>query len=166
MSTASVVEAVETVERAATKPDTTVRNGRALKIGEYIRQGDVYILRVDGRALNKQAKVEVTDRNLAAGGGNVVRHQAVGDKIKVYQTLLSADKLKVLAKETVDGQEVEALKPLLSLLPSATPLLGPTVVSEEDWTLEHVEHAHCQLPAGTFQVIWQMDERSKQRVAD
>ena len=58
-----------------------------------------------------------------------------------------------------------------AMLPKFTPeqrraCTGPVVVASEPFVLEHPEHAHHALPAGTYQVTYQWDEAAMARVAD
>jgi hypothetical protein len=45
-------------------------------------------------------------------------------------------------------------------------LVGPLIKSQKDFTIEHPEHAHFQLPAGTYLICYQMNDKTKQRVKD
>lgn len=44
--------------------------------------------------------------------------------------------------------------------------VGPIVVAEQRFVVEHPEHAHFSLPAGTYQVGYQLDYQTRRRVAD
>ncbi len=48
----------------------------------------------------------------------------------------------------------------------ATEQDGPIVVAKDRWTLTHPEHCHVSLPAGTYEVGYQIDEMTRRRVAD
>ena len=45
------------------------------------------------------------------------------------------------------------------------PLLGPVIVADEAFTLTHPEHAHHRLPAGIYQVGYQLDVSEQERRA-
>lgn len=74
-----------------------------------------------------------------------------------------------LALGTTKGsRHVAAAGPSLYDLPQAKrhALLGPIVKAPERWTIEHPEHAHVSLPAGCYQIGYQLDARTRRAVAD
>lgn len=140
----TIVEAVKSIETA--KADAEVRVLRRIEIGHGVQQGDVYLWRVE----KKHAKGKIIgegDVQVALGTGNGARHMAVG-KLKVYQ-----------------GKLLPAwVRPMEGVEPSI--ITGPVIVAEESWNLAHPEHAAHVLPAGTWQVTYQFDPRTMQRVMD
>jgi hypothetical protein len=43
---------------------------------------------------------------------------------------------------------------------------GPIIEATEAFMIQHPEHAHFQLPAGTYQVTYQLDFATRERVRD
>ena len=134
------MEAVQNIMN--TKADTEVRNLRRMEINSAIQQGDVYLHRVD---VSHPRGDKLGTRQVAVGDNIGARHVVEG-KISVF----SGKKLP----ETFKSQEFK------------NELLGPVVVAEDKFTLGHPEHAHHCLPAGTYQVTYQLDYATKERVQD
>lgn len=130
----TIEEVVEQITTAA--PNTEVRRIQAIEVGQAVRQGDVYIHRVD----SNHARGEVTqNRQLAIGTTQGSRHIAENGTVHLGTT---APKWAPQA------------------------LLGPVVESSERITISHPEHANIDLPAGTYQITHQRDMRTLGRVAD
>lgn len=121
------------VERAAAGADAETRFVRSMETGEHVRQGDVYVVRIDTRP---RGMTETQDRQLAPGTTQGSRHVAEGD-LTVYRR--------------TDTREVA---------------IGPVVIARKEWRLAHPEHAHMVLPAGDYQIRFQVDERTKRAVQD
>lgn len=135
----NVIEAVGRVEAAAQKPNEEKRVVTSIEIGCAVRQGDIYLTRIpDGAARGK----ELQDRQLAPGTSQGSRHVVAGEGVRVFA----------------------AAGPRPELARGA--LLGPIVVAEQTFTVTHPEHAHFELPAGTYQCSFQMDPRTLARVED
>lgn len=49
---------------------------------------------------------------------------------------------------------------------SMDPLAGPVIVARERFRVTHPEHADFSLPSGTWEVGYQLDARTRRRVAD
>lgn len=79
METANVMKKIEETA-AASSP--SLRNIHRMKVGTFIRQGDVYLERI--ARLPADAGVAVADRQLAAGTTQGSRHVAEGAGVKVY----------------------------------------------------------------------------------
>ncbi len=128
-------------------PDISKRVLRWCEIGRAIHQGDVYLHRVaDDHSRGKAWG----SRQVAIGTQVGSRHVVVGDGVEVFAGVERAvDKL-------LPGFTAE----------QRVACLGPVVVASEPFVLEHPEHAHHCLPAGTYQVTYQWDEASMARVAD
>jgi hypothetical protein len=126
-------------------PDTTTRIARRMEIGTMIHQGDIYVCRV---ADDHPHGEPWGSRQVAVGQQIGARHVATGDSIEVFAGVDAKAQLPLFT----DEQRRECR--------------GPVVVAKEQWTLTHPEHAHHVLPAGTYQVTYQWDETTMQRVVD
>jgi hypothetical protein len=142
MKTQSVMtaaEAHEQIERQAkTNAVPEVRRIRAIEVGKVVRQGDIYLHRVEAAHLKGKRR---KDRQLALGNTMGSRHVAEAPA------------------ECYEGVQ------LPSWCDERT-FLGPLIKSEKRFTVTHPEHAHVELPAGTYQVTHQMDARTMERVRD
>lgn len=121
------------IERAAAGADADTRFVREMQVGEYVRQGDVYVVRIDTIPHGTR---ETKDRQLAPGATQGSRHIAEGE-LSVFRR--------------TDTTEVA---------------IGPVVVARKEWRLAHPEHAHMVLPAGNYQVRFQLDARTLRAVQD
>jgi len=110
-----------------------------MKVGEIVRQGDIYIHRVDD---NHEHGIELESRQLAQGFSQGSRHVAEPPS-KVYEG--------TTRPKTSTGTSV---------------FLGPLVKSEVEFTISHPQHANVTLGAGTYQITHQMDVRTLMRVRD
>lgn len=138
------MQELEAIQKAV--PDTEVRNTRRIEIGSAIHQGDVYIHRVKD---NHPRGERWGTRQVAVGTGIGSRHCAEGDGVSVFA-----------GKAYPEG----FIQP--TGLQDKAALLGPVVEASGPWTLTHPEHAHHNLPAGTYQVTYQADLATMQRVVD
>lgn len=120
-----------------------VRRREKMEIGERIRQGDIYVQRVsDNHPRGKQ----IENRQLAVGSTSGSRHVLTTGSATVYEGTTPAP-----------GQSESAVQILL----------GPCIESKSDRVyVSHPEHAHLDLPPGTYQVNHQLDARTMQRVSD
>jgi hypothetical protein len=108
-----------------------------ISVGEYVRQGDIYITRVsDSHGCGPILK----SFQLAKGESTGSRHLAEGP-VTLYRPAVTGNRLK-------------------------DALAGPVVVATDRWTCAHPEHADMGLPAGTYQVSYQLDHASQQAVRD
>ena len=71
-----------------------------------------------------------------------------------------------LAPGTTQGSRHIMVNAKVYKNPKARNTEGPIVVAKERCLLEHPEHAHFDLPAGTYQVTYQLDYATQQRVND
>ena len=133
----SATEVVTEIQENARKSTPALRRVEAMKVGEVVRQGDLYVTRVAKKAAHGKP---TKNRQLAVGETQGSRHVAVG--------------------------ELEVFEPR----EGAGPLIGPLVLAPGRWALEHPEHGHFDLPAGTFQVTYQRDYKRElaeiRRVSD
>lgn len=145
MSKTVTAEAVENLNKISnTTPDVEIRNTRNILVGQCVQQGDVYVHRVsDTHARGKMRG----SRQVAVGDTVGSRHIAEGKKVNVFE----GTKLPEGCKFT--GNLARAIT-------------GPVVVAEEDWVLTHPEHAHHSLPAGTYQITYQLDAKTQRAVQD
>ena len=139
-----MINEVELVHK--TTPDVEIRVCRRAEVGKtVIHQGDVYFHCVAdthprGKALGT--------RQVAVGTTVGARHVVEGKQVSVFEGRKLPAGVTVPSWCTQDA------------------LLGPLVVSETNFTLTHPEHAHHVLPPGTYQVTYQADYSTRQRVAD
>lgn len=136
----TAAQAHERVQRAAAvRPE--VRDARSLQVGEVVRQGDVYLHRVDD---DHPHGPEATSRQLAIGTSQGSRHIAETGAAQVFQGT-------ALPQWCEEGTFV-----------------GPCLVIPEGSTetVTHPEHAHVLLGPGTYQVTHQTDAATRQRVQD
>lgn len=134
------LDAVRTITEAA--PDTETRVARRAEIGTCVaHQGDVYVHRVaDDHPRGRRLET----RQLARGTTQGSRHVAEGE-VEVYE---GAE-----FPPTVDAR-------------FPRDCLGPVVVAPQGWRMPHPEHTDHEMPAGTYQVTYQLDVSTQRRVAD
>ena len=137
--TATDVHEKITIE-ASEKAVHEVRFIENIEIGRVVRQGDIYIHRVDDAHAHGSMRSGKSSRQLAVGETQGSRHISMSPSI-VY----------------------EGTTPPKNCISS---LLGPCVISDKRFTVLHPEHAYVSLPAGTYQVTHQMDARTLSRVQD
>ena len=138
----TALEAHNMIQAASRTEFQDVRFVESLNTGEYARQGDLYIIRVDN--FKESDYKETKNRQLAVGTTQGARHILAGEA-KVYQP-------------KVEGKPVKGK--------IGYRLNGPVFVAEGFVTVEHPEHAHISLPAGTYQVCHQVDVRTMKKVVD
>lgn len=142
-------QAHEAVAEAGKSPDKDLRYVREIAVGQHVRQGDVYLLRVAKRPACYAT--ETKNRQLAPGTSKGSRH--IVDDPVTLRTAPEADARSAIAK--LPGTTQSRL-----LLP------GPCIDASERFTLTHPEHAHHSLPAGVYVTVYQLDPRSMRRVED
>lgn len=122
-------------EFATHKAKQAVRYIDAIKVGEFIRQGDVYLERIEKRDMESY-KTVTQDRQLAPGTTKGSRHiVAASSNVTIYTT-----------------ENVHSF------------LMGPQIEAKDRFVLEHPEHAHFSLPAGTYQARYQQEWTEKDEV--
>lgn len=132
-------QAHEEIERLAKEnARQEVREVKVIAIGGVVRQGDIYLHRVADKHPRGKAR---KSRQLALGNTMGSRHVAAAPA-KVFEGTAKPDWCE------------------------ARTFLGPCIVSDKPFTVTHPEHAHVELPAGTYQVTHQMDARTMERVRD
>ncbi len=158
MSQVLVMDAPGVLEVIQKEADAAKPNARpipsAIPGTSGARQGDIYIGCVPvGFPKGKKTK----NRQLAPGSNLGSRHIVEGD-VEVYATIFHCPDW------FQPGRGIERLKNQRERL--ARELLGPVLVSKKGFTVTHPEHGHIKVPAGTWQVCYQMDPRTEQRVQD
>jgi hypothetical protein len=131
---------------------------RVYKHGETGHQGDVYVHPIKSKPSAWDVLVG-EHTQVALGNTMGSRHIAEGN-VKVYWP-----KSKDEAGKTCPIALFKNRKTPISDVERKS-CLGPVVVSDGPWTLEHPEHAHCQFPAGTYLVTYQFDEMTRINVRD
>jgi hypothetical protein len=139
----SVREKIQAVVEHA--PTVETREHATMAIGEVAHQGDIYVHRV---AKNHPRGEKRGTRKIAIGEGEGSHHFAVGRGVTVFEG----------KKGPAHFKEPEWVEP--------GSMVGPVVVAESEWTVSHPTHPHHRLPAGTYQVTYQADFRTKLRVRD
>jgi len=138
MNTISISEAIEQVMKSAENNIEDVRICKNMQIGKVVRQGDIYIHRVDDDHVCGKIS---TNNQLAIGNSKGSRHIAEHPA------------------KCFEGTEAPKYC-------HRTTLLGPCVKSEQDFIVSHPEHADVHLSGGTYQITHQMDARTLDRVRD
>lgn len=142
----TIEQALDQVMRAAEAAERkTIVVPDGVPIGTVCRQGDILYVRVEPGWPHGEA----TGRQVVTGDTLGSRHTAeaparcfVGKKIPGVRA---------------GGKLVEI---------DAGAFLGAYVESAERFECPHPEHGHYSLPAGGWQVVQQMDERTRRRMAD
>lgn len=140
-TTMSPIQAHEQIAAAARAPLTETRSIAAIKVGEFARQGDVYLERIDHLSADWQ---ESKNRQLAPGTSPGSRH-----------IVTSGPKLFVSPEMTPRVNNRIGVR-----------LLGPQIEAKEEFTVEHPEHAHITLPPGCYQASFQLDWQQQAAVRD
>jgi len=138
MQTTAIEAHERLVREAEANAKTEVRRIETMEVGKVCRQGDIYLHRV--KASHPRGKAAPSNQ-LAIGETQGSRHVAEG-RAEVF---------------------------IGTTLPEwCTPgtFLGPVIVAKERLLVSHPEHAHCDLPPGTYQVTHQTDAKTRDRVAD
>jgi hypothetical protein len=134
-ATATASKAHATVHDFATKQASDkMRVIKEIPVGKCVRQGDVYIKRIN-KPKDLKDMPAFNETQLAPGNTMGSRHMVTGD-------------VKMFKKADADQ------------------FTGPVIVSKTGFTVTHPEHAHFQLPAGTYQVTYQLDWATQQRAKD
>ena len=127
MSVLEIHDAIQSEADSRSETSADTRNISKMSIGEWFRQGDVYVEKSRKADLTEYTKA-TTDLQVAFGTTKGSRH-----------ILRDNPTLKVFLKETPG------------------PLDGPMFTSTQPIVLEHPEHANFAFPAGTYVVELQQD---------
>ena len=128
---------IERVEQGAIANEQSARRIETMEVGQVVRQGDIYIHRVKE---DHPAGEETKNRQLAMGETQGSRHIIDGE-------------CQIFVGTTAPNWAPRAL-------------LGPLVRLFKRGSVTHPDHAHVDLPAGTFQITHPMDARTLERVRD
>lgn len=150
MTTKTPAAVHETITLAGKSPDRDIRFVREIAVGQHVRQGDVYLLRVAKRPAC--FATATTNRQLAPGTSKGSRHVAEGDAAKLF-TASERDARSALAH-------------LPGVKGGDRLLVGECIEAGDRFTVSHPEHAHHSLPTGCYIVLFQLDPRSMRRVED
>lgn len=141
--------------------DAEVRFHEIVKDGQAAPQGDILLTRISdlqtGRAeLEKQMK---------ARWGDTFVLSPVGLKTDDLQLIQGRSTGSRHCIREEDRGVVEVYAPTWA---TATLLEGPVIVASDRFVVAHPDHAHHSLPAGIYQVTYQMDfaQGSLQRSQD
>jgi len=143
MVTATLKRKLSEISRCGSMKKRMVKK---MDVGQAIMQGDVYLIRV-ADDWPRGDQIGEKSVQIALGSSNGARHMATGP--------VQAFKGKQLPNGFTAPQGVDSAE-----------LLGPVVVASRPWTLTHPEHPHHALPAGTYQVTYQVDLMTMRRVQD
>jgi hypothetical protein len=150
--TTKMIEAVEAI--SAAKPDVEVRVARRVEIGTVLHQGDVYLHAVPADWPRGEL---LGTRQVAVGTTVGSRHIAEGVDAKVYAGVRVPPSVDAWLASNA-GNVIEDKDAFRAAL------LGPVVTGME--CLTHPEHAHHAAPDQTWQVTYQVDALTGQRVSD
>ncbi len=115
------------------KNDELQRFPEAASVGDYVRQGDVYVTLLD-RVPGNCKLVKKPSNQLAPGNTQGSRHCIKSLRgVKVYS------------------------------IPNPTVYDGPVIESKHEVTVEHPEHGDWKLPAGCYGISYQRTEDSEGR---
>jgi len=139
----NVQEVLSDIQAYATSPLKESRVISDIAVDQWVRQGDVYVMRINDFDKSNY-KIDL-NRQLPPGNTPGSRH-TVDEYTKVY---VSKNK----------NSDVITQK-------NGFTVLGPIVESDTRWTLSHPQHADFSLPAGTYQVSYQIDPQRMAMVLD
>ena len=125
----------------AKSPFKESRTVDTIDIGQFARQGDVYLVKIDSIKFLK-----TTDNRQLAPGSTLGSRHTVDGSVSVFVNPY--------------GAQVERINE------AKFRCVGPQIESKDRFTVSHPEHADISLPAGCYQVMFQVDAANQRRVAD
>jgi len=131
------IEVLRKIEGAAQSASKETRECEGIRVGQVVRQGDIYLHRV---------------------ADDHPRGNPVGPKLAMGD-LMNARHIAEAPAECFEGTTLPAYC-------AAGTFLGPVIVSPGVFVVSHPEHAAYRLGAGTYQVTHQADARTLERVRD
>jgi hypothetical protein len=137
-----IKDSLSEIQDFARNPLGLTRVINEIAVGHHVRQGDVYLQRIS--SFNKSDYEVTNERQLAEGNTKGASH-TVDASVTVY---------KPVNKQNVKTQNNGFI------------MLGPVIESKDRFTLMHKQHAHFSMPAGTYQVSYQIDPQTMSRVLD
>ena len=120
----------------------TDKNGKSPTHGTFVRQGDIYIEKID--TFEKKDFKITENRQLALGNTKGSRHMVDANAIVWGRGDNTSTTNNGIGFRT----------------------MGPVVEFKERGTISHPEHADVSLPAGIYQVCYQTDGNTMSRVLD
>lgn len=123
-----------------------VRDGGKVTEGKVGHQGDIYLHRVPDDTPHGKL---LGTKKLAIGEGEGSNHYAEGIDVEVYETTI--DMTKILDK--ADPEFISEMT-------------GPTIVAKSPFKQTHPVHADFTYDPGTYVVSYQLDMKTRRRVAD
>jgi hypothetical protein len=134
------------------KPRPEMRIIKAMKPGQMIRQGDIYVINVTGM---KSIKVFNT----------------VEVKMESYTSQVKSNKqfYQLVPGSTMGSRhQVKSSEVTVTVNPTNdSSLVGPMIHAERGFELCHPEHAHMQVDVpGDYLVCYQLNSKTQQRVKD
>lgn len=151
--TTNLSETIESIHaHAKAKRQKEYRLVREIAVGQVVRQGDVYLVRLpDNAKLGKETK----NRQLAPGTTKGSRH-IVDGTAKLFTDWAAP---KELFEETAKALGVHRENILRALM-------GPAIKSDGAFRVTHPEHADFTLPGGCYGTYGQLDPKTLARVRD
>lgn len=152
LKTQTLEEVVHAITNQPPLPELRVLDEH--KIGAAIHQGDVYIHCV---AKNHPRGKAWGSNQVAVGTTVGSRHVAEGEGVEVFageKLPKTFDKAKMPWLANLTEEQVNRI------------FLGPVIVAPKGFRLTHPEHAHHDCPEGVYQVTYQGDPRTAERVQD
>jgi hypothetical protein len=146
----SSVEAYKAIkEHAAKRTEKTVRDCSSLKVGDFARQGDIYVVLVGEL---EEPGAEVKNPQLVPGNTSGANHKVVFQPgLAVHPT--KPTKLRAALEKALGA-------PIFDVQ------VGPGVKSKSPWTLTHPHHPDLVNIPGNAQIIYQIDAITRQRAED
>ena len=132
-----VQEQFKKITEFASNPLGEMRVLDSVPVGKHIRQGDVYVKRIE--SFNKEGYKLTQNRQLAPGSTMGSRH-TVSDAVNVYEK-----------------PDQSAAKPKNEF---GFSVAGPVIEADTRFTISHPEHASFSLPAGCYEVSYQVDTKT------
>lgn len=141
--------------------DKDIRVHPNFKPGHVVPQGDIYLHMLSGGTdkTSIQADRKELETRLRKNWSDF-RLGKLGEITNVRQLVQGNS---IGSRHSIDGNAT-----IYAPDKGATPLEGPVIVAHEKCRLIHPEHAHHEIPEGTYQVVFQRDFITEeiQRVTD
>jgi hypothetical protein len=145
----NTIEVINNVSNQA-KPRQQKRVVSHIPIGKGVRQGDIYVINV-----KTLSKIDLFKKTISV---DMSKYTTIAKKENAYQ---------LVPGSTLGSRHFATGNVTLKLNPTNdSSLVGPLIESDTSFTITHPEHAHVQLPSGTYLVCYQLNALTKQRVKD
>jgi hypothetical protein len=143
------------LETAPAKTEVRKIPDGAFQISDHVRQGDIYITRIhptkNSTFETGQDKVTVSPKDY------ITKAKEVDGVVQLVPGMSTGSRHIVRPNAKVRVM----LNPK-----NNNALIGPIIEAETRFCVEHPKHAHMDLPAGTYQVTYQLNAATQQRVRD